>query len=82
MHKVCMKFIEMKKECEEAGIVKEQEGVEVCGLSLGVRCCGYSCPSKLYWSAGHRQHGYHKNRALERTGLVKQFKEEMNEPVG
>ena len=72
-----MKYAEMREQCDAAGVVKEDCGVEVCGVNTAVKCSGYSCPSKLYWNKAHRQPGWHKMKALEKTGLEDQYKEEM-----
>jgi hypothetical protein len=71
-----MKFAEMKAQCEAVGAVIN-DAVPTCGYARGTKCFGHSCPSKLFWSAGHRQPGYHMNRALERTGLKAAFNEEI-----
>lgn len=70
-------YQERRTECESAGYVKEDCGVAVCGLNTSVKCSGYSCPAKLYWNKAHKQMGWHKQRALEKTGLAGQFAEEM-----
>ena len=73
-----MKYKQMREECEEVGAVIHGEGgIDTCGFATGTRCSGYSCPSKLFWAEGHRQPGWHMNRALEKTGLEEGFKEEM-----
>ena len=72
-----MNYAERRAECSTSGYIKTDCGVEVCGLNKSVKCSGYSCPAKLYWNKAHKQQGYHKNRALEKTGLAKAFEEEM-----
>lgn len=75
-----MTYKENRAECESAGYVKhDPDGMDVCGVQSGLLCCGDSCPSKKYWNSAHRQPGWYKHRALERTGLKKQFEEEIAE---
>ena len=71
-----MNFPEIREECDSHGIVKNDMGVNVCGASRGVLCCEASCPSIGYWT-NHRDFGYGKMKALERTGLVDDYEEEM-----
>ena len=70
-------YAERRAECSTSGYIKEDCGVEVCGLNTSVKCSGYSCPAKKYWNQEHKQLGWHKQRALEKTGLAEAFKKEM-----
>jgi hypothetical protein len=73
-----MSYAELRAECVKQGYVgKDMDGFDLCGPG-GCLCSGHSCPSKKYWNKGHRQPGYYKDRALERTGLVTEFKKEMS----
>lgn len=72
-------FKQMKQECKDAGYVqRDAEGIEVCALAKKTKCSGHSCPSKAYWAQSHRQTGYHYLKALERTGLIDDYNDEMS----
>ena len=72
-----MKYAEVRGQCEASGYVKEDvDGMDMCGVGGGL-CSGHSCPSKKYWNKDHTQPGYYKDRALEKTGLMDAYEEEM-----
>ncbi len=73
-----MTYADNKKECAELGYVKtDTDGLDVCGPGGGL-CSGHSCLSKKYWNKEHKQPGWYKERALERTGLGEEFRKEMH----
>lgn len=72
-----MKYEDMRAQCKDAGAIKMgTASLDICGYS-GAMCSGHSCPSKKYWNQSHRQPGWHKLRALEKSGLIESFAEEM-----
>ena len=76
------KFAEMKRQCEKARsepLDVDVDGFDLCCVQSGLICTGDSCPSKKFWNKTHRQPGYYKQRALERTGLTEEYEEEMHD---
>lgn len=72
------KFAEMKRQCKEfTELETDTDGFELCCFQSGLICCGDSCPSKKFWNKAHRQPGYYKHRSLEKTGLLDEYKKEM-----
>jgi len=71
-----MSYSDIRAECEGFGAVKRDDVGDICGLS-GCVCNGKNCPSKAYWAKGHKQPGYYRQRALDRTGLAEQYAEEI-----
>ncbi len=65
-----------KSECERGGVVRRGDLGDECAVS-GELCNGKNCPSKEYWAKNHRQPGYYRLRALDRTGLKEQYEAEV-----
>ncbi len=72
-----MKYAAIREECGEKQYIRRTELGDECKVS-GEMCTGKNCPSKLYWSKAHKQPGYYRQRALDKTGLTEAFREEMS----
>ncbi len=67
---------EYKDECIKCGAVRQTELGDECPFS-GEMCNGKNCKSKQYWAKAHKQPGYYRQRALDRTGLVEEYEAEV-----
>ena len=74
-------FYDKKRECKgcrKAPFEKDGNGHEICIAQHTNLCSAGSCISSHYWTIGkQKQIGWTHDRALEMTGLVKQFEEEI-----